>query len=301
MKRTVIILTASSKYGNFCVSGIDAYTGEWIRLVSDDAETHGALSSADMLCTNGKVCSPLDTVDVELEKAVPSLYQPENWLIKKGSLMKYRKRAPFSYVLEVHPPEKPRLLYNNKRAFLYEKEYNYITQSLILIRAEELVLRRKKSSEGKNKLKASFIYNGISYTDISLTDPQFYRMQDGYTLTSVYLVVSLPTVPYANGLFYKFVAKVFPAEDCRNRITPPEDEAEESPTPKKDVSEKYQQRKQRLIFLGKTAANTPWLEEEERKLSEEFYKGLSVSEIADIHKRTESAIKSRLRKLGLIE
>lgn len=301
MKRTVIILTASSKYGNFCVSGIDAYTGEWIRLVSDDAETHGALSSADMLCTNGKVCSPLDTVDVELEKAVPSLYQPENWLIKKGSLMKYRKRAPFSYVLEVHPPEKPRLLYNNKRAFLYEKEYNYITQSLILIRAEELVLRRKKSSEGKNKLKASFIYNGISYTDISLTDPQFYRMQDGYTLTSVYLVVSLPTVPYANGLFYKFVAKVFPAEDCRNRITPPEDEAEESPTPKKDVSEKYQQRKQRLISLGKTAANTPWLEEEERKLSEEFYKGLSVSEIADIHKRTESAIKSRLRKLGLIE
>ena len=301
MKRTVIILTASSKYGNFCVAGIDAYTGEWVRLVSDDAETHGALSAADMLCSNGKVCSPLDTVDVELEKAVPSVYQPENWLIKKDIPMKYRKKAPFSYVLEVHPPEKPRLLYNNKRAFLYEKEYNYITQSLILIQAEELVLRRKKSSEGKSKLKASFIYNGIPYTDISMTDPEFYRMQDGYTFSSVYLVVSLPTVPFANGLYYKFVAKIFPAENCQNWITPLEEETEALPVPKKTTSDSYQQRKQRLIALGITAANTPWTVEEEKRLSEEFYKGLPISEIADAHKRTESAIKSRLRKLGLIE
>ena len=99
------------------------------------------------------------------------------------------------------------------------------------------------------------------------------------------------------------MAKIFPAEDCRNRITPPESDSEPdaAPAPKKAVSEKYQQRKERLISLGKTAASTPWTEEEERRLSEEFDKGLSIAEIADIHKRTEGGIKSRLRKLGFIE
>ncbi len=48
-------------------------------------------------------------------------------------------------------------------------------------------------------------------------------------------------------------------------------------------------------------AGASWSEEEEKKLDEEFNAGMKISEIAKIHDRTNGAIRSRLRKHGLIE
>ena len=45
MKKEVAILTKSSKYKGYCVAGIDVNTGEWVRFVSDNEQTHGALSA----------------------------------------------------------------------------------------------------------------------------------------------------------------------------------------------------------------------------------------------------------------
>mgnify|MGYP007105586249 CR=1 FL=1 len=47
MKKEAVILTRSSKIGGYCVAGVDIHTGEWVRFVSDDAKTHGALSRND--------------------------------------------------------------------------------------------------------------------------------------------------------------------------------------------------------------------------------------------------------------
>lgn len=33
MKREVAILTKSSKFGGYCVAGVDINTGEWVRFV----------------------------------------------------------------------------------------------------------------------------------------------------------------------------------------------------------------------------------------------------------------------------
>lgn len=43
MEKKIIILTKSKKHSGYCVAGIDYETGEWIRLVSSDLETEGAL------------------------------------------------------------------------------------------------------------------------------------------------------------------------------------------------------------------------------------------------------------------
>ena len=43
-----------------------------------------------------------------------------------------------------------------------------------------------------------------------------------------------------------------------------------------------------------------WTDDEERQLSEEFSKGMSIADIAKVHKRTSGAIRSRLRKMGII-
>lgn len=49
------------------------------------------------------------------------------------------------------------------------------------------------------------------------------------------------------------------------------------------------------------SAYESWCEEEEDRLKEEFDNSISMKEIAKIHNRTSGAIKSRLKKLGLIE
>lgn len=44
-----------------------------------------------------------------------------------------------------------------------------------------------------------------------------------------------------------------------------------------------------------------WTDEEDNKLIEEFKNGKSVTELASIHGRTKGAIRSRLRKLGVVD
>lgn len=46
---------------------------------------------------------------------------------------------------------------------------------------------------------------------------------------------------------------------------------------------------------------TKWTDEEDNKLIEEFKNGKSVTELASIHGRTRGAIRSRLRKLGVVD
>ena len=48
-------------------------------------------------------------------------------------------------------------------------------------------------------------------------------------------------------------------------------------------------------------AGAPWSEEEDKQLDEEFDSGMKISEIAKLHDRTNGAIRSRMRKHGLIE
>lgn len=44
----------------------------------------------------------------------------------------------------------------------------------------------------------------------------------------------------------------------------------------------------------------PWTESEEKQLAEEFNSGKCITEIARIHKRTNGAIRSRLKKMGIL-
>lgn len=48
-------------------------------------------------------------------------------------------------------------------------------------------------------------------------------------------------------------------------------------------------------------AGTSWTDEEDKRLDEEYNSGMKISEIADIHDRTNGAIRARLKKHGLIE
>ena len=56
-----------------------------------------------------------------------------------------------------------------------------------------------------------------------------------------------------------------------------------------------------MTATGKRShSSKSWTDEEDRQLTKEFAQGITVAEIARIHKRTGSAIRSRLKKMGII-
>ena len=54
------------------------------------------------------------------------------------------------------------------------------------------------------------------------------------------------------------------------------------------------------VLSSRQSAPREWTPEEEAKLSREFAEGVTIADIARAHKRTKGAIKSRLRKMGII-
>jgi len=55
-----------------------------------------------------------------------------------------------------------------------------------------------------------------------------------------------------------------------------------------------------VIANGSTEAYQPWTKEEDQQLIREYESGISTKELSGLHKRTQGAIRSRLKKLGKI-
>ena len=210
MKRKVAILTKSSKHGGFCVAGIDLDTGEWIRLVSNDTQTHGALSRQDITYEDRRICTPLDVVLVDIVGAAPLVHQPENYLIDSRRYWEKTGECTLSDVLDVHPAEVRPYLYGNLNSFVDDEEIDDIGYSLTLVKVASLTINQTTNIYGKPKTKASFVYNGKLYTNMSVTDPDFYSVPDGTRYANAYLVISLPDTPIPENCYYKFVAQIYP-------------------------------------------------------------------------------------------
>ena len=78
MEKDIIILTKSSMYPGYCVTGIDLETNNIIRLTKGNGEP---LTDLNMQLLNGGSTKPLDLVRIDLIKPVPDEIQSENWLI----------------------------------------------------------------------------------------------------------------------------------------------------------------------------------------------------------------------------
>ncbi len=73
----IVILTRSSKYKNYCVAGIDIKTKKWVRLISSDRESHGALSYENIKYADGTTVSVFDIVQTNILELQPTTIQPE--------------------------------------------------------------------------------------------------------------------------------------------------------------------------------------------------------------------------------
>lgn len=210
MTREIVILTKSTKRGGYCVAGVDARSGEWVRLTSSDEWSHGALTEAHMTYENGGACEVLDHVRVEVLREAPAAHQPENVLIDEQKRLRKLGTWTMQDVLRVHPAERMELVYGNAEPSLDEEGMAAVDRSLILIRTPWLRIKQLSTPPAKPKTRANFLYNDNWYNHISVTDPAYYQVEDGTTLKPAYLVVSLPDAPYdKDGKYYKFIAQIF--------------------------------------------------------------------------------------------
>lgn len=200
----VAVLTKSSKNGGYCVAGIETRSGRWIRLVSSDAESHGALTAQNMQCLDGSVCQVLDVVQVPILRPAPIAYQPENMLIDEEKCWKKVDCLSVDDLLALHPAENHPTLLGNIYPYITEERIGTVGRSLILVEVHNLVIIHPNETS----TKASFMYKFTQYDNISVTDWD-YRHTDASIDTAV-LVMSLPDVPYNERRYYKFIAKVFP-------------------------------------------------------------------------------------------
>lgn len=207
MKKEVVILTVSSKNRNYCVAGIDTSNGEWIRLVSDDEESHGALSKDDIRYEDRTYCQPLDVVKIPIIEETPLEYQPENVLIDTEKWWKKTGECTIDDLLELHPAESHTYLLGNQYAYITEARIGTVGHSLILVKVKNLTI----SHPAERKTKATFTYKGDQYNDVAVTDPDFYNMPTTYYKKAL-LVMSLPDTPFPENKYFKFIAKIFPLD-----------------------------------------------------------------------------------------
>ena len=70
---------------------------------------------------------------------------------------------------------------------------------------------------------------------------------------------------------------------------------------KNKIGSTFTEYKNSLIDKGIDNAYKPWQSNEDKQLADEISSGLSISKIAEIHKRTDSAIISRIKKISLLQ
>lgn len=202
----VLILTKSSKNGGKCVAGVNIKNREWVRLVSDDSDTHGAIPNSYLRYINRAICDVLDVVKVEMIKRTNDELQPENILIDLDTPMSFIRKGSLQEALELIEETERDDLFGNTYSYVSERKIHDVGYSLTLIKVCNLRINQVEI-DGKPKTRADFIYNNILYEGVSVTDPCFYNTLDGTIYKEAYIVVSIGT-PF-NERYYKFVASIF--------------------------------------------------------------------------------------------
>jgi len=218
--KRLVCLAASRKYNGICIAGkvfADDNSLVWIRPVSSSNE--GELSLESIQYSDGTRPSPLDVVEISVEKHIPRCYQSENHLVDE--------RAEWVRVGKFAESDLPALC--DKTETLWANGYHStggsndripieranveITTSLLFIRPQTFkFLIIEETLIRKRKIRAEFSFNGAVY-NLTVTDPAFERYcgdKDAgeYRLNEkeVFLCISLGE-PY-EGYCYKLVAAV---------------------------------------------------------------------------------------------
>lgn len=217
MKKLMVILAKSAKYGNYCVAGIELSTNKWIRPISHDEKTADAVTAADLTYADNTEAQVLDVVEIDFEDTpAQNEIQPENFYFKNNTWKKLG-RWNLSDVENFCGFDSTDLIFYDKSRRLELSTLDNFNKkkSLLLLPIENLSL----STEFRNyelKYHADFNYGGTRYEnfgvgDISLRE-KFSECGNFFVAEKAAATFSL-TNPYKDNRCYKMLANLFL---CRN-------------------------------------------------------------------------------------
>ena len=216
----LVILTRSSKFGGYCVVGMARDTGKLVRLVTDDANTRGALCREDLAMDNGREAEPLDVVRVAVGAACPGNIQRENVRLERGQPMQYLGTASLDELLTRHPQPARRNVFLGPGPSMHPAEARTLDHSIEVLAVRDLVLTSVRV-DIRPKTRANFELNGQRQDGFPVTDPKYY-LADGErrTIGDAYIVCSIAEDSAARNMgYYKFVAGIFPARLPRSTVS----------------------------------------------------------------------------------
>ncbi len=211
MEKKIIILTKSKKHSGYCVAGIDYETGEWIRLVSSDSETEGAVPWEDLQYSNGETLEVYDIIMCRLLRKCGTIVQPENCLYDET--MKWEKvgKSNFDEVIKIHGYDSVDYVFENEDTKLPADWRFSGNPSLCLLKIKDASIWVKTFED--KKISLNFTYDDIQYKYMSISQIDllnYYKNKsdNSYPLGTVTVVFSLTDKYYWNGKYYKVVAQI---------------------------------------------------------------------------------------------
>lgn len=206
-KIRMVVLTKSSKYGNNCVAGIEVTTGNWVRLVTNDENSHGAVSSLDLIYKDKKNVQLLDVIDVAILGVCKDVIQPENVLLDLNKKIEKVGHISLEEVLKIHPVETNGNILGNVYPYITAKRVSKVRHSLTIVEVKDLEIIQNLNPSEEPKTKANFKYGGVEYENMSVTDRNFYSVENRKKFSKAILVISIGT-PY-HERYYKFVSAIY--------------------------------------------------------------------------------------------
>lgn len=203
----MVVLTKSSKYGQNCVAGIELNNGNWVRLVTEDENSHGAVSDKNLTCEDGSIVNLFDVINAPIIRRDGNFIQPENVLLDVNTYITIVGSMTLGQVLNIHPLETRTNILGNEYAYITATRVGQVGYSLTMVGVSDLLITKEENALGKPKTKAKFCYQGTTYENMSVTDHRFYNVPNLSRYGNAIIIVSIGT-PY-NDRYYKFVSAIY--------------------------------------------------------------------------------------------
>ena len=199
MIKTVIILTLSLKFEDYCIAAYDASRNEMVRLVRNTARENGIPKKY------AYGIELLDEVTIKVLDYCPKEHQTENVKIDLDyGLKKTGRSASIDSIYDCL--QKGPAVFGSTDYRVWD--VSRLDHSLEIVKFRNMHIQQREV-KGKNKTKANFICDSENHIGYSVTDAKFFDSDK--RIASGYSIVSLPasddfTEQYG---YFKYISAIY--------------------------------------------------------------------------------------------